>query len=36
MIPFMEEGIYLIGERLNDYFYFLKLVPHVFIDEINQ
>lgn len=32
----MEEKIYAQAEDAQDYYYFLKLVPHVFIDETSS
>eukprot|EP00347_Sterkiella_histriomuscorum_P011402 403372594 len=35
MMDFVEDSLYENDKGSRDYFYFFKLVPHVFIDEIN-
>jgi len=34
MMQLVDDGIYAGDENKLDYFYFLKLVPHVFVDQI--
>ena len=36
MMTMVDDSIYANDEKRMDYFYFLKLVPHIFVDEINQ
>jgi hypothetical protein len=34
MMDFVDDELYKSDDSSKDYFYFLKLVPHVFVDEI--
>lgn len=36
MMEFVDDNLYKLDSSSKDYFYFLKLVPHVFVDEINS
>ena len=36
MVNLMNDDIYALDQQRLDYFYFLKLVPHIFIDEISD
>lgn len=36
MVKMVDDDIYANDEQRKDYFYFLKLVPHIFVDEIND
>ncbi len=36
MMALVDDSIYEDSDQKYDYFYFFKLVPHVFIDEIHQ
>jgi len=35
MMEIVDDSLYATDGGNKDYFYFFKLVPHVFIDEIN-
>jgi hypothetical protein len=34
MMEWVDDSLYNLDKSYKDYFYFLKLVPHVFVDEI--
>jgi hypothetical protein len=34
MMRMVDDHIYAKDQERKDYFYFLKLVPHIFVDEI--
>jgi len=36
MMEFVDDNLYKLDSSSKDYFYFLKLVPHVFVDEIHS
>jgi len=36
MVNMVDDDVYANDQDRKDYFYFLKLVPHIFVDEINQ
>ena len=35
MMDLVDDSIYFADNEKRDYFYFLKLVPHIFLDEIH-
>lgn len=35
MMEFVDDALYTDDSKNKDYFYFFKLVPHIFVDEIN-
>jgi len=36
MMDLVDDTLYNIDDHTLDYFYFLKLVPHIFVDEISN
>jgi hypothetical protein len=36
MMDFVEDTLYKDDKDLKDYFYFMKLVPHIFVDRIHS
>ena len=36
MVDLVDDDVYANDAERKDYFYFLKLVPHIFVDEINS
>lgn len=36
MVNMVDDEVYANDQEKKDYFYFLKLVPHIFVDEINS
>ena len=34
MMELVDDNLYKLDEAPKDYFYFMKLVPHIFVDEI--
>ena len=36
MVNLMDDNIYALDLERKDYFYFMELVPHIFIDEISD
>jgi len=35
MMDYVDDTLYAEDQMSKDYFYFLKLVPHIFVDEIH-
>jgi hypothetical protein len=36
MMPYVPDALYNDDSEAKDYFYFLKLVPHIFVDETSR